>query len=231
MNVVRQLNRLQEVDLELESDERTLSQIVRQIGESEAITRARAELASMRQQLEELKRQQHAKEWEIEDLTNKIAPAEEKLYSGRITNPKELANLQHEVEAFKVQRSQIENKALEIMEQVEQVEASIATANSELGKLEAEWQDQQRQLSRDMEQVKATLADLRHKQQLLSAGIEPQTVELYHQLRKQKGTGVARVEQGVCSGCRISLSTAKLQQVRSGSLVQCSNCGRIMYLA
>ncbi len=122
-------------------------------------------------------------------------------------------------------------ETVDLLEQVEQVEASIATANSELSKLEAEWQDQQRQLSRDMEQVKATLADLRQKQQLLSAGIEPQTVELYHQLRRQKGTGVARVEQGVCSGCRISLSTAKLQQVRSGSLVQCSNCGRILYLA
>ncbi|MDI6814491.1 MAG: hypothetical protein QMC90_00160 [Dehalococcoidales bacterium] len=42
---------------------------------------------------------------------------------------------------------------------------------------------------------------------------------------KQRGTAVAKVEQGLCRGCRISLSTAKLQQARSGSLVQCSSCG------
>ncbi|MEE8619379.1 MAG: C4-type zinc ribbon domain-containing protein [Dehalococcoidales bacterium] len=35
----------------------------------------------------------------------------------------------------------------------------------------------------------------------------------------------------MCRGCRISLSAAELQQARSGSLVQCSNCGRILFLA
>ena len=40
----------------------------------------------------------------------------------------------------------------------------------------------------------------------------------------------ARVEQGICRGCRISLPTTDLQQARSGKLVQCSSCGRILFL-
>lgn len=231
MNVSQQLHQLQEIDLEIEANERTLRQITGQIGEDEVIVRAQQKLASERQQLEELQRQQHTAEWEIEDLTDKIRPAEEKLYSGRITNTKELTSLQQEVEGFKAHRGQLEDKVLEIMEQVEQAQAKVATTGEELKKLEAEWQNQQQQLSADMERVKALLADLRQKRQVLTDKIEPQTVTLYQQLRKQKTTAVAKVQQGICSGCRISLSTANLQQVRSGSLAHCTNCGRILYLA
>ena len=231
MNVSQQLHQLQEIDLEIEANERTLRQITGQIGEDEVIVRAQQKLASERQQLEELQRQQHTAEWEIEDLTAKIRPAEEKLYSGRITNTKELTSLQQEVEGFKAHRGQLEDKVLEIMEQVEQAQAKVATTGEELKKLETEWQNQQQKLSADMERIKALLADLRQKRQVLTDKIEPQTVTLYQQLRKQKTTAVAKVQQGICSGCRISLSTANLQQVRSGSLAHCTNCGRILYLA
>ena len=84
MNVAKQLYQLQEVDLELESVEQALSQIASQLGESQAVLRTKAELESENKRLEELKRQQRSAEWEIEDLVNKLATNEEKLYSGRI---------------------------------------------------------------------------------------------------------------------------------------------------
>jgi len=97
--------------------------------------------------------------------------------------------------------------------------------------VEAEWQSQQQQLSADMEQLKAVLSNLQHKRQTLSAEIDPGAVELYHELKEKKGTAVAKVEQGICRGCRISLSATELQRARSGSLTQCSSCGRILFLA
>jgi len=231
MNVAQQLHQLQETDMELEANEQALRQIASQIGQSETVVAAGNKLASENQRLEELRHQQHATESEIDDLTAKITPEEERLYSGRITNVKELSNLQHEVDGLKGHRSQLEDKALEIMEQVERAEASVVKTGEELKKLEGDWQNQQHQLSADVERVKAVIADLRNKRQASSDRMDPQVVALYQQLRKQKATAVARVEQGICGGCRISLSTANLQQVRSGSLVQCTNCGRILYLA
>jgi hypothetical protein len=117
------------------------------------------------------------------------------------------------------------------MEQVEQTEAGVANLSRELKKLEAEWQSRQQQLSSNIEEVEALLSELNRKRQALSADIDPQATEFYEQLKRQKGTAIAKVEQGICRGCRISLSTAQLQQVRTGSLVQCSNCGRILFLA
>jgi hypothetical protein len=231
MSVSKQLYQLQEIDLELEANEQALSQIASQLGESQAVVRAQTKLASENQRLQELKRQQQSLEWEIDDLTNKLAVAQKKLYGGSIKNPKELASLQHEVEGFKSTRGHLEDKALEVMEQVELTASSIATLNTAIKSLTAEWQSQQQQLSNNMEELKATQSDLKRKRQALSAGIDPETIEFYNTLKRRRGTTVARVEQGICHGCRISLSTGELQQVRGGRLVQCSNCGRILFLA
>ncbi len=231
MSVPRQLYHLQEIDLQIETDEQALGRLVSQLGESQRVIKARDELTSTQQHLEGLKKQQHSTEWEIDDLTTKVVAEEKKLYNGRITNPKELSNLQHEIDTEKAKRSKLEDKALEIMEQVELAEASLASKDSELKRLEAEWREQQQQLATNIEQLKATLSDLRHKRQQLSAQIDPQTVEFYQELRKKKGIAVARVEQGICRGCQISLPATELQRARAGNVVQCSSCARILFLA
>jgi predicted nucleic acid-binding Zn-ribbon protein len=231
MGVAKQLYQLQEFDLEIESNERALSRIVSQLGESEAVVRVQNQLQLEEQHLEELKYKQRSAEWEIDDLETKVTAAEETLFSGKIKNPKELTNLQHEVEALKAKRDQIEEKTLEIMDQVGQSEISVARISNELETLKAEWQRQQKQLSDEMERLKVVLSNLKQKWQLLSEEIEPQAVEFYQELRKEKGTAVVKVEQGICRGCRISLPTTDLQRARGGNVVQCSSCGRILFLA
>ena len=231
MSVTKQLYQLQEVDLELESTERTLRQVTDKIGESEEVVRVRGRLASEQQHLEELRHQQHSLEWEVDDLGTKIAKIEQKLYGGSIGNPKELANFQQEAEGMKLRRGQLEDKTLDIMDRVERAVASVDTTVSELKTLEDKWQGEQQQLSAEAEQLKTTLSELGQKRQRLSSEIDTEMVELYQQLKKQKGTAVARVEQGMCRGCRISLSASESQRVRSGGLTQCSSCGRILFLA
>jgi predicted nucleic acid-binding Zn-ribbon protein len=231
MSVAKQLYQLQDTDLEIESKEQALQRIASQLGEDRAVARVKARLAQENQNLEELKRQQHSVEWEIDDLVTKITPAEETLYSGRIKNPKELANLQHEVEALKARRNQLEDKALEIMDRAELTEASVAAINSELKTVEADWHRQQQQLSAEAEELKNSLSHLEHRRQSLLSEIEPRIAEFYQELRRKRGRAVARVEQGICSSCRISLPISDLQRARSGDLVQCSSCGRILFQA
>lgn len=231
MSVAKQLYELQGVDLELESGGQALKQIMSQLGESQSVLEVRNKLALGTQRLEELKHEQHSLEWEIDDIVTKLNALEDELYSGRIRNPKELANLQHETSGLKAKRNQLEDKALEIMEQVETTTASVNTMNSQLEKLEAEWRSQQQKLAADMERLKAILADLKRKREMMSAQVDAKVVESYDELKKLRGTAVAKVEQGVCQGCRISLSNAELQRVRSGDLMQCSSCGRILFLA
>ena len=231
MNVAKQLYELQELDLALGAQETALKQIASQLGESQAVLSARSKLTVEEQRLEELGHKQHSLEWEIDDITTKVTKAEEELYSGRVGNPKELANLQQEIEMLKAKRSQLEDRAIEVMEQGEGAKAGIETLKGELETLEAEWQAQQAKLKAEREHLETELANLRQKREMVSSQVDSEAVDFYVGLKEQKGTAVARVEQGVCRGCRISLSNAEMQRARGNDLVQCSSCGRILFLA
>ncbi len=231
MTVAKQLHQLQEIDLGLESNDRAQRQIAAQLGESKEMASLKTRLAAEEERLEESRRQQRSAEWEIDGVTTKITANEGKLYGGTIKNPKELANFQRDVEDLKARRDQLEETALEIMDRVDLASANIATMNGELKSLETEWQSQQRQLSKELEELKTAHSDLESKRQLLADGIEPHAIDVYQALRKQKGTAIARVEQGMCRGCQIVLPSTELQHARSGRLVRCSSCGRILFLA
>ena len=231
MSEAGQLYRLQELDLELDSKEQALRQIASQLGDNQTVVRVQARLESERQRLEEFKQQQRSLEGEVDDEAAKLSGAEQELYSGKIGNPKELTNLQREVEGLKTKRGQMEDKLLEIMDKVEQATTNVAAVSKEFKVVENEWQEQQQCLSAETEKLKTMLIDLEHKKQLLSNEIDPQAMEYYRELRKQKGEAVARVEQGVCQGCRILLTTTELQRARRGRLVRCNSCGRILFFA
>jgi predicted nucleic acid-binding Zn-ribbon protein len=231
MTVTKQLYQLQEIDTQIEQEEQTLSLKVGQVGDREALDSFQSRLTAGKQHLDELKHQHRDAEAEVDDLLSKIAAAEEKLYGGKITNPKELSSLQHEVNTMKARSDQLENNALEIIDQVEAAEQSVATTSREYQQLEEAWHRQQKQLADEIELLKKSLADLKQQRQQLAGQIDPETVALYEKIRQQKKQAVAKVEQGICRACRISLSASILQKARSGQPVQCGTCGRILFIS
>jgi predicted nucleic acid-binding Zn-ribbon protein len=230
MSIARQLYQLQEIDLEIADEEGKLEQVAGRLGKDEVVVAAQEKLDAEKKKLEEWQRQQRSLEGEIDDLANKIEASNDQLYSGRINNPKELSGLQHEVELLKAKCDQLETKDLELMEQVESVETSAAALKQELKEITLELQREQEQLRQEKAMLESSLSDLKQQRQALAAETDAQVLALYDKLRKNKGWAVARVEQGICRGCRISLPSSELQQARSGALVQCGSCSRILYL-
>jgi len=231
MPVTRQLYQLQELDTRIEQEEQALALKTGELGQREALDGAQNRLASEQQRLKVLSHQRRDAESELDDVLSKISAAEQQLYGGRITNPKELSSLQHEVNTLKSHSDQLETKALEIIDQVEVAEKSVATLNREYQKLEDEWRLQQKQLAGDIEQLKTSLADLKQKRQQLIEQIDASAFSLYGKIRQQKKQAVAKVEQGICHACHISLSASALQKARSGQPVLCGSCGRILFIS
>jgi hypothetical protein len=230
MGIAKQLNQLQEIDLEIEASERTLARIIYELADDKALRNASEKLEQEQKRLEELRKKQHSAEGDIEDISAKLAVGNESLFSGRIRVPKELSSLQQEVESLKVRRGQMEEKALKIIEEVEQAEASVTRLAGELASLRTEWQRRREELTAEMERVKAALSDLKSQRQTAATGIPAQAISLYQELRKGKVTAVVKVEQGICRGCRISLPVTEQQRVKSGDLVRCGSCGRILFM-
>jgi uncharacterized protein len=231
MPITKQLYELQELDTDIEHTSQTLILKTGQVGKRDTLDVAQNVLTTTQKNLADLKHARKDTEFQVDDILNKIAAAEKQLYGGTIKNPKELSNLQHEISSLKNQNDPLENKTLEIIDQVETAEKNIAILTADYTKLEEEWHREQKQIAADIELLKKTLADLREKRLALVEQIEPAAVTLYDRVRLQKKQAVSKVEQGICRACRISLSASALQKARSGQPVMCGTCGRILFIS
>lgn len=231
MAVTRQLYELQELDDEIELEDNELKLKTNLLGKREVLDATEARLKAEEQKLADLRVKHRNAEIEVDDILNKIAAIEEQLYGGKITNPKELSGLQHEVTTMKAHSDQLENDTLGIIDEVEAAEKSVSETTEDLKRLEKEWQREQEQLSDDIEKLRASLAGLKSQRDALAAQIDAATLALYDKIRQQKKQAVAKVEQGICRACRISLSASALQRARGGQPVQCGTCGRILYIS
>ena len=231
MAAAKQLYELQELDTEIEREEKELVQKSACLGDRKVLDDAQSRLANEKQELDELKRRHREAEAEVDDLLSKISEIETRLYGGKITNPKELSNLQHEANTIKARCEDFENKTLEIIDRVEEAEKTVAGSTGDYRELEERWQREQQQLATDIAGLKNSLAELKLKREQLSKQIEPSALALYERIRQQKKQAVVKVEQGICRACRISLSASILQKARSGQPVQCGTCGRIVYIS
>jgi len=231
MAAAKQLYELQELDTEIEQAEQSLSQKTGLLGDRKVLDDVQSRLSTEKQDLETLKHEHREAEAEVDDLLSKIAEVEGQLYGGKITNPKELSNLQHEANTMKTRSEELENNTLEVIDRVEEAEKRLAETTADYRTLEDQWQLDQKQLSIDITELKASLVDLKLKREQLSAQIEPPALALYERIRQQKKQAVVKVEQGICRACRISLSASILQKARSGQPVQCGTCGRIVFIS
>ncbi len=230
MTLVKRLYDLQQIDFDIQREQEALDEISRQLGESEALLKAKAEFIAEQEHLAEMEKQQRDVEWEIEDLRTSIAQVNDKLYSGATKNPKELVSLEKEVGIFKANLREKEDKLLDLMAEAETTQDKIKLDGERLKKLEVEWKREQKALTQKQAKVENRLSDLSQKRQAVASEITPQTLELYEGIRLRKGQAVVKVEQGRCYGCHLTLSMNEWQRARAGALAQCSSCGRILYL-
>jgi predicted nucleic acid-binding Zn-ribbon protein len=231
MSIARDLFQLQEVDMALEANLQAQKRVSGQTGESPVVIKAKTKLAEEQKNLETLSARQKSTEWEIDDLSAKIKDTEKKLYGGKIFNSKELSSLQQETDELKKRRGGFEDKSLALMDDLELTRKAINTSKEELTKLETQWQAQQKQLCAELAQLKTAQTTLESNRQQAAVLIDADTIFTYQELRKRKGLAVAKVEQGICQGCRITLPNTDLQRAKGGGVVRCSSCGRIIFLA
>lgn len=232
MTRVSSLYALQQIDSQIDSSERALADVrARQIeDETQAVRRAR--IAELEPQLREAAAEQRDAEIEVEDLRAKMAPVEQNLYSGRITNAKELQDLQDEVDQFRRQLQAREERVLLAMERSEELQGELDALRRELEEAETAWSAEQGDLEAEAGRLEREIAELREQSAKARSPIDAEALRRYDQLRRSRqGRAVARVQGGTCLGCRIALPSTLFQRARSGMvLVSCSNCERILYV-
>lgn len=233
MTAVAELYALQEIDLALEACRSALAEAQARLEEPEELLDARRTEEERREELRAAEKQFKEREFQADELRQKIEPIEKRLYQGSVHNPKELADLQRDLESLKRRRGELEDRALEAMDGVEVAQRAHAEARDQLRELETARQADLRELGERQAGLEREILELEGRRDGDASEIEPRLLSLYDRLAgTRSGRAVAKVEGGACQGCRISLPMNLVQRARSGSdLVQCSSCERILYVS
>jgi predicted nucleic acid-binding Zn-ribbon protein len=230
MTELADLWRLQETDIALDSRRGSLEDAQTRMGESEELLVARAryeELLAMQRQAESA---QSDIDTEASDLRAKITPQETKLYSGAIKSPKELGDLQADIDQLKRHLAAIEDRDLEALAAAETAEREARTAGAEHEAIDAAWREEQGELAARIERLTSEIAVYDEQRRDRAEYIDANLLKTYDRLRvAHSGRAMAKLDRNLCTGCRISLPTNLVNKARAGSaLAQCPNCERIL---
>ncbi len=227
---------LQDLDTRIDRLEHRRGQL--EAGEDVAAARAVMEeaesrLGELRLALDAVRAEQRRLENEVDSLDRKAAADEKRLYDGSIANTKELGALQHEIANIKERKARTEDELLERMERREDLETRAAAEDVEVASARADVDEIGGDGVRELEQVEASLAELRVAREAIVPEIDEELLELYEDLRRQKhGIGAAALVDGVCQACHEKLSALELDRLKhTDGIRRCEYCRRIVVFA
>lgn len=208
----------------------SLPEAERLVKVEELLAELRADHAVATKQHDEVNRDYLKLEGEIDLLETKISKEEQRMFSGAVTNSKELAALQAEVESLKRKKSTLEDSLLEIMEARENAAetlARLAAERDETAKESAELTETVAGLTSDID---AQSAEHQKARTEIAALTPPDLLSLYEKIREAKGgVGAAPLTGGTCQGCHTKVPQKELERIRAeGGLQRCDNCRRIL---
>ena len=190
------------------------------------------QIATVDQRRGELSRSQQRLEDEIASLSERANQAEKQLYSGAVSNPRELQALQDDIASIRRRIGQIEDDELEIMELTEPVDAQLATLDAQREALDADTRSVEAALAETSTALEAERAEVLAERDAAAADVPSDLWPEYDRLRAQfGGIAIARLVGATCQGCHLALPAVEVDRIRKLSPdepVHCEECGRLL---
>ena len=230
MSQARALYHLQTLELQRRAVERHLQEIAVALADDERVAAAQLAVTAATGQLNPTLARQRELEHALTANEAKAKATDARLYSGAVSNPKELADMQQELAALQRRRDELEEDLLHTMEVAEAAQEALAGAQGGLQRAEAARVADNAELIALRTELTNERARLTDKSVVALAAVEADALVTYRALAKQKkGRALALIRDGRCSACGVGLSTGLEQRVRHGrELPTCQSCGRLL---
>jgi len=190
----------------------------------------RAQAQQAHEELRKLETELRDTELQMKSREAKKKDFEDKLYSGRVRNPKELDDMQREVQMLGEQIDKLEDKALNMMEDLEQRRSAAADQDSSRRDQEARLAQLQAHYASENTRIADELSALESQRAGLTSAIPPELLRRYDDIRSKRGNlGIVKMTSEICPGCRIAISLDITRQLKRGARVFCESCGRLLY--
>ena len=180
----------------------------------------------------DLGREQAKVDVDVEQVRARMTRDQQRLDSGQVGSPKELENLQHEIESLHRRQTELEDAELEVMEQRETVQAQLKGLQEELASIESGIADATGRRDAAFAEIDAESEKARAQRAEVAATVPDDLLALYTKLRDSSGgVGAAALRRGQCEGCHLQLNTTDLNRIREADadeVVRCEECRRIL---
>ena len=222
---------LQEVDIRLDAFKKHLHEFDEQLGDPPFPAALEAEVAAQAALLLEATRARETADADAAATRAKIEGEDKKLYSGTITDPRELKNLQEEIFGLRRLLKSQEEVVLARIEQEELAQEAAAYLAALTEKSEVAWSERQAALGKRWigvaDQAALVEGEVAQQRELMAEA----DLVVYDDHRSRRPLAVSAVEGGVCGSCRLALPTTILTRARRGAeVVLCPACSCIVYL-
>ena len=172
-------------------------------------------------------------ELEQKSIEEKRVAYETKLYSGKVTSPKELQAIQDEVDMLARNRDRLDEKLKSLMEELEECRVRQSQAVKAMKEADAHSKSVQAAYKLETETIVAQARETIAKREEASKQMPPEILKLYNTIRRDKsGIAVVPVEDGnSCGGCKMGISSSTVKRLQAGNSIEtCDNCLRILVM-
>jgi hypothetical protein len=137
----------------------------------------------------------------------------------------------HEIERYENEIRKIEDDELELMVLADKIKADLAAEETKAAATRDSITRQTADLDEKSKALESQLQGLTTERSNLATKIDEDLLGRFERLFKSKGdAAVVAIEHGVCTGCHMKVTIATAAQVRAGKeIINCDNCGRILY--
>lgn len=230
-NVGKTLFKLQQIDLTLRKNKSRLDEIQQLLANDASVKKAQKLLEQAENVLKPLKLSLRDLELQVQSTKQKREASENRLYSGNVTNPKELQEIEQNIASLKRWQSELEDKQLELMLEVEDADASFEHAQENLDVVSTEAASNNQELLAEKQSLEADTKMLRENRVEVVSELDEVDVALYEKMKTQMAFRPISVlsPEGHCTICGVQQINTHAQAIRrSDELMRCANCNRIL---
>jgi len=182
-------------------------------------------------QLDTLKQAKRGIDTDIENIESQLEKSNIKL--ANIKSNKEYRAALKEIEDSKHQKARLEDQAIEVMEQIEQLSIRSREKKEQKAQMEEEVAGQREEILRDISKMDDRLERLGQEREAFCKEVDRELLKQYDFIRSHRGgLALSPVTVGVCQTCHMGIPPQKFNElIRGDSLQTCPSCNRIIYWA
>ena len=168
---------------------------------------------------------------DVEQVSARIAKDQQFIDSGQ-ASAKELQGLLGELESLNRRKQELEEVELQIMVRIEDAESRRKHHESERARFAADVERLTTERDLQLAQIDSQRSEVKRARESLAPSISKELLDLYLKIKESNGgIGAARLKDGKCDGCHLSINAVELTRIKSladDEVVRCEECRRIL---